>query len=303
MNAVRMIGLRCAAIGCLLVLASAASAPARAQECGFVPDATSYSRVRFGLEAYDSEYQTGRPAVSSRSYSFTTPDYNVGTDASFTIDADAFDGSTSVAGSITIDPIYGRGASGTATGTWRDCLTIDGHAGDGRLHVPIHLTGARTLSFSIGGAYVPPDGSNPIARAFANVNCSAFTVGVVAPDTCPDPAFDWSDSGAIDETIELVAPFTFGAPFSLQIDPTVSTGLGYTPSGEAGTLDGSAAIDLAGALLPATVTDAIGTPLAGVTIAAESGFDYLTAPEPGGGALGAIAVLALSGRARARSRL
>jgi hypothetical protein len=123
------------------------------------------------------------------------------------------------------------------------------------------------------------------------VSCTAFTVGVGAPDTCPDFTFEWLDSGAIDETVVLVVPFTFDAPLDFRIDPTVSVGLGYsTPTGDTGTLTGSAAIDLAGTLLPATVTDAIGTPLAGVTIAAESGFDYLTAPEPSA-ALGLLVAL------------
>jgi hypothetical protein len=280
----------------LLALSLAAATAARAQDCGVAPTGTSYSRVRFGSEAYDSGYRTGRPAVSSVSHSFLPPDYDVGAEAAATVDADAFGTSANVGGSMAIDPIYTRGASSNASGTWRDCLVIEGHVGDGRLHLPIHLDGARTLSFSTGGAYLPPQDAPPIARALANLGCSAFTVGVFAPDTCPDFAYDWSDSGDLDETVELIAPFTFGAPLDLRIDPTVSVGLGYTPSGAAGLLTGSAAIDLSGTLLAATITDANGTPLPAATIAAESGFDYLKVPEPTA-ALGAVVALAtLRGR-------
>jgi hypothetical protein len=292
-----MIGGRSAALACLLALLLAAASAARAQDCGVAPTGTSYSRVRFGAEAYDSGYQTGRPADSSVSHSFMTPDYNVGTEAASTVDADAFGTSASVGGSMAIDPIYTRGASSNASGTWRDCLVIDGQVGQGRLHIPLHLDGTRTLSFATGGAYIPPDGSPPIARAIANLGCTAFTVGAIVPDTCPDFAYDWSDSGELDETVELVAPFTFGAPLDFRIDPTVSVGLGYTPSGAAGVLNGSAAIDLSGTMLAATVTDANGTPLPAATIAAESGFDYFhPVPEPetsaGAAALVALAVLA-----------
>ncbi len=294
-----MIGTRCLAISSAVVaLGFAVAASARAQDCGFVPNAFSSSSVRFGSDVRSSGDIAGRPAVSSRSFSFISEGaYNVGTEAAFSTDADAFDGSTSVGGSITIDPIYARGTGGTAAGIWRDCVTIGGHVGDGQLHIPIDLDGVRTISWSIGGAYVPPQGSVPIGRALAYVFCTAFTVGAVSPDTCPDFTFEWLDAGAIDETVLLIAPFTFGAPLDLRIDSTVSVGLGYsTPTGETGTLTGSAAIDLAGTLRAATVTDGNGTPIAGATVTAESGFDYLNAPEPSAALAAFVALASLRGR-------
>jgi hypothetical protein len=279
-----------------IVLALAAGAPSRAQDCGFVPTGASWSNVRYGGDVRSSGDVFGRPAVSSQSFTFISEGkYNFGTEAALAVDADAFDASASVGGSVTIDPIYAGGGGGTASGVWRDCVTISGHAGAGQLRIPIDLDGARTISWSIGGAYQVPGGSLPIGVARGYVSCTAFTVGAVVPDTCPDFAFEWTDSAAIDETVTLIAPFTFGAPFDFRIEPTVSVGLGYsTPTGQTGVLAGNVGIDLTGTLLAATVTDTLGTPLAGVTIDAESGFDYLTAPEPGATLAALLALASLA---------
>jgi hypothetical protein len=277
-------------------LALAHAATSHAQDCGFVPTGASGSNVRYGGDIRSSGDVFGRPAISSQSFTFLSEGhYNLGAEAALAIDADAFGGTASAGGFVTIDPIYTGGGAATASGVWRDCLTISGHAGTGQLRIPIQLDGARTVSWSIGGAYVPPQGSQPIGVARAYVSCTAFTVGVPGPETCPDFSFQWLDSGAIDEIVTLIAPFTFGSPLDFRIDPTLSVGLGYSsPTGQTGLLTGNAALELTGTLLAASVTDAIGTPLAGVTIDAESGFDYLTAPEPGAALATLLALASLA---------
>jgi hypothetical protein len=90
--------------------------------------------------------------------------------------------------------------------------------------------------------------------------------------------------------------FTFGQPVEFQVGPELSDTLADPGSGDAeatASLTGAADVTLVGTLLPARITDAGGTALAGATLQASSGFDYLTAPEPSGAWCAAAIALAL----------
>lgn len=242
--------------------------------------------------------QTGSPAVSSLSHDFAEPTVqNFGLDAALTMDVGSFDATAQASGFTEIFATYNRGATASASGTFSDCATAGGYSGAGVLHIPIHLTGSRTLSYSASGTYVPPE-SKPPSFAQLRIRCAAATVGSGLSTPCDDPSFLWIDSGEIDNTVELVFGFTFGQPVLFQFGPQLLATTGYAANGDTGSLTGSTDVHLAGTLLPAYITDPGGSPLAGATLRADSGFDYLTAPEPGGAWAAAAIALALLRRTR-----
>jgi hypothetical protein len=131
--------------------------------------------------------------------------------------------------------------------------------------------------------------------------CFAFPIGGGAATPCdpPDPIF-YFENGAIDATVELVVPFTFGQSITFQIAPGASATVGYAANGDESSMTGAATIDVAGELLPAYLTDEFDTPIPTATVTSDSGFDYLTAPEPSHGAACAlVSLLALRRRATA----
>jgi hypothetical protein len=181
----------------------------------------------------------------------------------------------------------GNNANSFSNGDVFDCISVGGSTGPGRMHIPIRLRGDAFVSWTVTGAYVPPESLDP-AGSQLTILCAT---GI--PD-CVDPSFVFDVSQPIDTTVELVFQFNFGTPLYIQYGPRVSTGVGYAANGSAGFLDGTATLDVEGVLLPAYVTDLAGTVLPGATISATSGFDYLhPVPEPGAAAyaLAAFATL------------
>jgi hypothetical protein len=250
-----------------------------------------YSRSRacdfYSADCGDSGSLSGNPAVSSVSHGWMNTEVNLGATADFTLRLGSFDANAHAGGSAEIHDSTGTGANGSASGFWYDCLTLTGGSGPAYLHIPVHLTGARTLSWSATPEYVPTPGVD-LAGANAGMSCSAGTVGSPVPTACSDPNFPFTDSGPIDQTFEIVFTFTFGQQVSLQLGPYASAGVGAAGNGSSGSMQGMAEIDLHGQFLPAYVVDFTGHTVGGASLVAASGFDYLTAPEPGA----AFAVLA-----------
>jgi hypothetical protein len=112
--------------------------------------ARSVSRV---CDAYnhicvDSGVQSGSPAVSSRSFGFIDDAFALTSDAAMTMDVDAFSVHVAAGG---YTPMYinaSNGIRGSGSGFYDDCLEFGGAVGAGRFHVPILLTGSRSVSYN-----------------------------------------------------------------------------------------------------------------------------------------------------------
>jgi hypothetical protein len=276
------------------LLASLAT-PTHAQDCTLAPDVSSYSSTEIGPPDDDGPF-SGHPARSSLSSGFTGDGYNVSGEAGLTMDQGWFATRVRVGGDLAIRPFASNGGGASTIGNVFDCLLIDGYQGGGRLHVPIRLTGGTLVSWTIGGVYVPPAGLDP-AVARTTILCAANAGNTLLP--CDDPSFVWDASAAIDTTVELVVPFTFGTGFALQYGPRASTAVGYAASGSEGFLSGTAWLDLEGRLEPASVRDLGGNLLPDATITTLSGFDFLhPIPETDASASAIAALAALAARRR-----
>jgi hypothetical protein len=280
-----------------------ASETSRALCSSELPLVTSDARVCLAGNC-TNDFQTGHPADSQRSYGvdFTNPSYHMVTDSRIVHDNGGFSISTQASGSqeIVALPVLGPlGAEADAQGNNFDCFTFGGASGDGIAHMPIQLTGSTAIGWSFGGPYVLPAGWDP-ALIQLEVICAVYDYAV-GPLACNDPFFQWTASAAIDTTVELSFPFTFGVPITVSIAPKTDSRLAYQQSDKAGSFQGFANLVLTGELLPLTVTDAIGTPIPGAKLVAGSGYDYLhPTPEPEAAALALVALAALAWNARRR---
>jgi hypothetical protein len=279
-----------------------AAGSAHGQSCPDPPSARSFSRVCAGV-CVDSGTQTGNPAESSRSDGYTNIGTNLGASAALTIDTGYFSTSTYVGGMMPITATASNDARANTTGDVFDCLTMEGSTGPAWLHVPIQVQGSSNVSWSIAGAYEPPPGFD-VAGSTLSILCTASAEQQDLP--CDDPTLAWTESDTIDTVVELVVPFTFGAPVTLHFGPRMISSMGYAANGGEGSLEGMVDLAVDGLLLPAYVKDLGGSLLPAATVAAGSGFDYLhPAPEPDAavGGLAAVAsVLGLAASRRARRR-
>lgn len=267
-----------------------ANTPATAGTCTI--GARSISRVCDAYNiCFDSGVQSGSPAVSSRSQALIDDAYALTGDAAMTIDVDAF-AAHAFAGGYT--PMWYNASNGiraAGSGFYDDCLEFGGAVGNGRFHLPIHLTGSRTIIFNADSTWT---GTGPLAGASIDVLCFAFPIAGGGPTPCAKPAsLQFDTDGPIDATVEVVVPFVFGQSVTFQFAPVVNAAMGYAANGDESFMTGSATIDVAGHLLDAYVTDEFDTPIATATVTSDSGFDYLTAPEPRTPAIAALLALVL----------
>jgi hypothetical protein len=120
--------------------------------------------------------------------------------------------------------------------------------------------------------------------------------------------FVWTAPAALARTMTLIFPFTFGVPFELSLQVSLTSSLGYSANGETGLLTGHAFANLlsTGVFGAATVYDQFGVVNApGIT--SGSGFDYAAGfvepaavPEPGTGMVVTIGLVALAALNRKR---
>ena len=285
------------------ILLSVIASPAIAQTCDPV-GATSLSQACGGPSwCFDSGAQAPvfPPSSSSIFHVFTDPtflDFQVS--GTGIVNVGSFGATAHASGFTKVDRAT-HGAGAQVDGTFSDCATAGGYSGAGVLHIPIHLTGSRAITYTPGGYTPPPPPSPPPSRAQLRIVCAAATVGSGAATPCDDPQIFWETSGDIDTTVELVFGFTFGQPVEFQFGPQLLASVGDPGSGDVdatGVLTGDADVTLAGTLLSARITDVGGSLLPGATFEANSGFDYLTAPEPSGSGAAAGIALALLRRGR-----
>ena len=284
-------------VAALAAMFAADPVAAYCTETPYVSSTTDvYTTVHGPLSSFDFD-QSGAPATSSRSDNAQNVDlsYNFSVSSALTQSFGSFDIDTSVGGNTDIVDITSYGASAGAVGDLGDCLTFGGHVGTGRAHIPLHLTGGAAIGWTITGQYVPPPSVNPAEVQF-RILC--FVTDAAGYGNCPDLELRWTASETLDTTFDVTFAFTFGAPIELVLEARVGSSVGYAANGSPGYLDGFANVALGGALQPLTVTDGGGTPLAGVTLVSESGYDYL--PEPGAALAAGAALTALALRARCR---
>jgi hypothetical protein len=274
---------------CLGFASPAAAAPG--PPCPYLPESRSYTEATAGPPV-NSGSQSGHPAVSSASAGHTGTGYNMSANSGMAIDNGYFSYHGHTGGDVAIKPFGSDGAGAYSEGSVTDCLTFGGgYAGAARAHLPIALDGSAFISWSIGGAYVPPSTVDP-AFARLTIACAAYAYGSMTLSSCDDPDFVIDASGGFDETVELVFQFTFGDPITIQYSPRGTTGVGYAANGSDGFLQGTATFGITGVVQPMYVTDFGGNVLPDATVSATSGYDYFQpVPEPRGVALAAIAVL------------
>lgn len=154
------------------------------------------------------------------------------------------------------------------------------------------VRGAGRCGWSSSGVYVPANIFDPAyARLF--IACAAYSYGTSTLSDCYDPDFIFDTSQTIDTTAELVFPFNFGDPITIQFGPRVDTRFSNA-NGTGDLLQAIVDLQVQGQVLPIYVTDFLGNPLPSVSVSATSGFDYLhPVPEPDApaGAVAAFAVL------------
>jgi hypothetical protein len=286
----------------LLVIGSIALAAALVAEpvgayCGdpsYVSSSTEVNTTVHGpLSSFDFE-DTGAGAISSISDNgqSVSISYNFSVGSALLQRNGFFDLDTSVSGSTDIVEFSSYGAGATAIGEIGDCLTFGGHAGTGRAHIPIHVTGGATIGWTISGQYMLPANVQVQFRILCGVlDVSGF-------GDCPDLELQWTTNQTVDTTFDVTFPFTFGTPIGIALQTRLGSAVGYAANGSPGFLSGFANVGLHGDLGPMTVTDAFGTPLATVTLVSDSGYDYLPEPDALLAAGASFAALALHARRR-----
>jgi hypothetical protein len=241
----------------------------------------------------------GDPAHSSASYQAVAPGLNVGTTGAVTIGFGGFVADAYAAGTMAIRASASNNGLARIRGDVADCLLVGGYAGAGVLHIPVHVTGGVIATWSTTPEYEPTPGAEFAGGVFG-LSCLAG-IGVQAI-SCTGDSFVWSDSAAVDDTLEFVLPIPFGTSVSLFTRTSLTASMGYSANGSEGELGATADASLVGALEPAYVVDDLGAPLPNATIAASSGFDYLhPTPEPAASLLEAAALAALVPLRRRRS--
>jgi hypothetical protein len=171
-----------------------------------------------------------------------------------------------------------------AEGQLFDTVVVTGGTGTAVFHLPIHVTGSVDVSWT-----VPELHGYPGASARYGITCAVGQPFSGIFIDCPDPEIVWEASAGVDQVIELVWSFEFGAQRNFDLRPSLSTEAGSAAGFSGGVVTGSAEAALSAVFLPAYVT---GT-TAEITVTSDSGFDYLTAPEPGAGPLAGVAMAVL----------
>ena len=226
------------------------------------------------------------PATSSISRNYTAEGYNFGVVVESTLVHGAHDGYAYAAG---FTALAQNAATAQANGQLFDTLIMTGGAGAARLHLPIRLTGDVEVTRSAPALY--PD---PGAEVSYRIVCAAAEPGSPVPADCPDPEIHWDASTSVDEVVEVVFAFNFGAQMVIDLRPSLSASVLASGALAVGSLTGTAEATLSADFEPAYVTTLGGAPIPGVAIASESGFDYVNAPEPDAGLLAAVAAACLA---------
>lgn len=194
----------------------------------------------------------------------------------------------------------GAGPSASAGGEAHllDSVIATGATGAGTLRMIWRVTGSVDVGWSSSDPSGMPSPS-PVQLVFG---CSA------GPAVCPGPRFGWTASAAIDETVNIDIPVTFGSAVQYHVSMTLVAGTGVNATfADEITWSGFSHGDFAstGVLQQVLLLDAFGNVLDPAGIESESGFRYdlvgQNVPEPSRAALGLAVALALAGRRALRS--
>lgn len=278
--------------------------PAPAQACypgtldfPFVRSSTRACVIGNCNDVYTDYLDPTRPAVSQSGNSYGIVGTSISAGSRLAIDNGYFFGVASSGGYSQIHAISTYYASARALGELHECLTVSGGAGAGRLHLPLHLTGAIQAGWAITGSYQLPPNVEP-----QTVDVHVLCGQVGALGDCNDPYFRFHESHVLDEQLELTVEFAFDQKFYLVIESRVQLSYGVPANGETGALTGMVEGKVLGRYGAAYVTDTSGTPIPGAVITSGSGYDYTQpVPEPDAPAAGAAAGLALALLRRRRS--
>lgn len=280
-----------------LLLLSAALLPARVVRATeqYPPYVLSASRACRGdcFGAIDeSGLQLPGPAVTSIGRLYTGEGYNLSGEAAASLIHGEFSARAYSAGFSVIYPFASNAVSSGGSGQLFDTLIVTGGTGTALFHLPIRVSGGVIVQWSASSNYIPP---YPPAQSTFFLSCGVNDPANPAqPVGCDDPEIIWLATTSVDEVVELVWSFTFGAESLIDLRPSVSANFGPTASQAGGQMTGTAAATLVATFEPAYVTDLGGSPIADVFVASESGFDYLTAvPEPDAAMLSAVAKASL----------
>jgi hypothetical protein len=284
----------------IALLSTTSPDASRAQDCpGVAIGADSKTTATAGPPTTDGP-NAGHPATSTASNGLANPGFNVSVSGLLGVDGGYFDSSTHAGGDIDIHCCASDSAIVRTNGHVADCLLLAGYQGSGFLHVPVHITGSALAEWSISSEYQASPGA-VFAGNQISVGCSVH-VGQ-QPFACTGDYREYDADQSFDDTIELVAPFTFGASTEFEWLSSANSSIGYVANGSEGTMSTTANLSVLGVLEPAYVVDGVGTPLPNATITASSGFDYLhPAPEPSAPAAASLLTLALLSTARAGRR-
>jgi hypothetical protein len=183
------------------------------------------------------------------------------------------------AGTYWLDEHTPGAAASLGIAIFTDALTISGAAGDGILHITIHVSGSL---------------NNPFGNTFQTTNQSSLLIN--------GGGFGLGDG---ESTLEFEIPFTFGQALSLSVEldaglsPFDAPGYISDPYAYSGTADFSHTVEIR----QFEIRNAAGAPVHGVAVSADSGAVYALSaanqiPEPTSLSLVGFAfgVIALSGR-------
>jgi hypothetical protein len=208
-------------------------------------------------------------------------------------------------------PNIGLGAIAEVNGSFLDKVTISapGVSGQGVFVIPLHVTGAVSAVGTVAGSGIPHTGELTYSFLSAGLTSFGRAQGTVGLSTTNEtlvcgPAACGVAPVLFDQTVLVQLPFTFGEQFDLSGTFGVDASF-FLNAATGGILAGSTTADFSHTLTlgPATVTDASGNPILGVTIASD--IDYLAGtivPEPSAAALLTATLMGAVGIRRKVSR-
>lgn len=218
---------------------------------------------------------TGGPSSSSVARSNNDPGFTAVTGtASMLIDRGTFSAFASASGKETAIPLSRAGYTASAFGGRLDTLTI---ASGSVLDLPLHLTGAVSIEYSVAGGAVVP-GTDP--SLYGDVRLEILC-GAGGRNCSQELAF--TSSSNVDTVLHFLIPFTAGTAFDLGTEVRLVAALGIggittddLANGRTAVITGHATGDFShtGVYEGATVLDANGNVLTNAAIQSASGFDY-----------------------------
>lgn len=278
----------------LLCATALFAAPARA---AFVASTCQICQEGNNCETGATVTTPGQLANLSRAWNYTSDGFAFAAAASVATDYVGFSvfargsGFHNPANQSSFINLVSRG--GNAFGNLNDTITAGSGGGTGFLRLPLHLAGSTSISWQ-----------NGFGGTSLGISCQSYEPGAfVTLGPCTGAALSFTNDAVIDQAVNVDIPILLGSPVTFTVTVVAGAASGYA-YGDLVPFTGQAEISVA--TLPfegAIVLDASRQPIPGATVsAAESGFDYMAAPEASApfGTLAAFAALMALRSRRAR---